>query len=417
MAKRLGFAMVVFSLSLFFSGCGSNPGCKVNLTSSGGSGSNGVGAAPNDCNANGGTGGGGSGSGGNAAGLDFVYYIADNTSPATIVAAQLGAGNFIPITGITNPPETDLAVDDMLALGGKFLYVPEPTNNTVSGYSINSSSGELTAIQGSPFPVNSAATAESIATDPKGRFLFIGQEAGGAISVFTINGTSGALSEISGSPFLSFGLTSADSMTVDSSGKFLYVGQSNASSGIAAFSIDQSSGALSPVAGSPFNLGVAQIHADPAGNFLLGVAEIADNASSATDQHIYVFSIDPTTGAPTAVAGSPFATVSAPFDFVFHPTGNFVYVTGVNSSGTVTDVEGYQFAATTGALTAIAGSPFSGSVGAYCKMDPSGKILVCQNDSIAGFSGFGVDSTTGVLSGVLSLGASSNLPFAWAVTN
>src|SRR5258708_33475115 len=122
-------------------------------------------------------------------------------------------------------------------------------------------------------------------------------------------------------------------MTVDASGKFLYVGQLSASAAVAAFSIDQITGALTPIVGSPFNLGVAQIHASLTGEFLLGGAQIQDGGS-ATDTHIHVFSINPATGVPTELNGSPFLTASAPFDFAISPNGKFVYTSGTTSGTT-----------------------------------------------------------------------------------
>ena len=185
-----------------------------------------------------------------------------------------------------------------------------------------------------------------------------------------------------------------------------------------AFSIDQNTGALSPVPGSPFSLGVAQIHADPSGKYLLGVSDIADDMGVVNDPHISVFAIDPTTGAPAAVAGSPFATVSAGFDFVITPNDKFVYVTGIDTStGSLGAIEGYELDSTSGALTAISGSPFAGFFGALCKIDPAGGVLFCDVDDAGdGFTVFNVNSTTGILTQGPSLTV-GNLAFAWAVAN
>src|SRR4029077_14702777 len=130
---------------------------------------------------------------------------------------------------------------------------------------------------------------------------------------FKIDQTTGALTTTG--TFQSFNMVSADSLAVDGKGNFLYAGQGDIVTPlpIVAFSIDQRSGALTEIAGSPFNLGVATVHADSSGKFLLGVAGILDQSSTATDDHISVFSIDPTIGTPNPVAGSPFLTTAAPF--------------------------------------------------------------------------------------------------------
>jgi hypothetical protein len=54
---------------------------------------------------------------------------------------------------------------------GKFVYVANKGDNNVSAYTIGPSSGELTAVDGSPFPAGSGPY--SVAVGPTGKFLFI----------------------------------------------------------------------------------------------------------------------------------------------------------------------------------------------------------------------------------------------------
>jgi 6-phosphogluconolactonase len=246
--------------------------------------------------------------------------------------------------------------------------------------------------------------------------LFVGSEGSGAIWVFQINATTGALTQTAGSPFTlssvspSTLLVSADIMTVDASGKFLYVGQLSASTPVAAFSIDQTTGALTPVPGSPFNLGVAQIRASLTGEFLLGVAQIQDGGS-ATDTHIHVFALNPATGVPSEVSGSPFVTASAPFDFAVSPNGKFVYTVGT-ASGTsnLGPVEGFQMDLTSGALTKLAGSPFTTlPTASQCFFDQSGADLVCANSGKLVV--LGASATTGSLTNVATFSGSGGFPF------
>ncbi len=64
---------------------------------------------------------------------------------------------------------------------------------------------------------------------------------------------------------------------------------------------------------------------------------------------IAAFTIDQTTGALTAVAGSPFATQAQPSGIAFDPSGKYLYVPN-NGAATVT---AYAINATTGALTVV----------------------------------------------------------------
>ena len=73
------------------------------------------------------------------------------------------------------------------------------------------------------------------------------------VSAYTIDGTTGALTPVAGSPFpAGVGPTS---VTVDATGQFAYVANAG-SSNVSAYAIDTTTGALTPVAGSPFATGV-----------------------------------------------------------------------------------------------------------------------------------------------------------------
>ena len=345
--------------------------------------------------------------GGNSAAL--VYYLGSSN----ILAASLSTtASFAPITTVTPPTLPSSSTDNMLIVNKKFLYVPMG-DSTVQAFTINRTSGALTPIAGSPF--SAPGGADTAVTDPAGRFLFVGGEVIGEIAVFQIDANTGVLTLSPGSPFTSFNLISADSMTVDGKGKFLYVGQLSSTNPVAGFSIDQNNGSIAEIIGSPFPLGIATVHADPSGKFLLGVAGILDNGNPIHDQHVYVFSIDATTGAPTAVAGSPFLTTSAPFEFAIHPSGKFVYTFGEDNAGAVGAVEGFQIDTTTGALSALPGSPFTTlPFVSDCQFDQGGGEAFCV-DLIFGskFSVLTTNATTGALTHtVQDLSVSNNFPFA-----
>ena len=353
-----------------------------------------------------GTGGGGGG-GGNSAAL--LYYLGTNN----ILAASLSTtGSFAPITSVTPPTLPSSSTDNMLIVNKKFLYVPMG-DSTVQAFTIDRTSGALTPIAGSPF--SAPGGADSAVTDPAGRFLFVGGEVVGEIAVFQIDVNTGVLTASPGSPFQSFTLLSADSMTVDGSGKFLYVGQLSPSNPVAAFAIDQNNGSITQIAGSPFPLGVATVHADPSGKFLLGVAGVLDIGNSISDHHIYVFSIDATTGVPTAVAGSPFLTTSEPFEFAIHPSGNFVYTFGEDSTGAVVAIEGFQINTATGGLSALPGSPFTTLPAVSdCQFDQAGTEAFCIDGLFGGtFSVLTANPSTGALTHtVQDLNVPNNFPFA-----
>ncbi len=385
---------------LFLTGCGKGACSTTSLTQSGGSGSGSVSTGGTVCGA------GTSGGGGSTAA--YAFYL----DTAVETANYSTNGTFTTVTN-NNPPALAGGVfDDMTTVGGKYVYIPFGDINGVQALALNHSTGALTNITGSPFLLTpTGATADTAVADPQGRFLFVGAEGVGSITVFQI-GSSGALTQAPFSPFTNpFNLFYADSLTVDGSGQFLYAGQLDFATPIDGFTIDQTTGALTEITGAPFNLGVAQLHADSSGKFLLGVQEIQDASGSATDQHIYVFSIDSTTGIPTPVGGSPFATTSAPFDFVISPNGKFVYVTGNDPvTHLVLPIEGYSIDSASGMLTALPGSPFSTLPAAtQCKFEQSGGEMFCA--TAAGLSVLSANPSTGALSHIVDLQV-TNYPFA-----
>ena len=93
------------------------------------------------------------------------------------------------------------------------------------------------------------------------------------------------------------------------------------SNNISAYTINASSGALTPVTGSPFKTSVEPIGVavDPKGKF----AYVACYAVS----HVYAYAINPSSGALTRVKGSPFKTTLYPVFNTVDPTGRYAYVT------------------------------------------------------------------------------------------
>ena len=334
----------------------------------------------------GGINGGGNGSGGMA----VAFLLAESNTGAPGMASDeldLSTNTFDLSTTFKAPP---LPTGNGVLDGGtavvnltsqKYLYIPF-SDNSVFGYAIDGTTGALTEVPGSPF--TATAGTPSIAADPAGRFLFVGDAGTGDITAFTINPSNGSLTVVSGSPFAS-GISTAQ-MSTDGQGKFLYATDNGLN--VAAFTISQTTGAISPV-GSPSPLAIAQIEGEKTGKFLLGI--------SGTDSKIHVFGINSTSGAIAEVSGSPFPTVSAAVNIVVHPTGSFVY--SFHSAGFA--VEGYQINSTSGALTAISGSPFSEVMLDFGQFDQSGKFLFGIGVGNTGFATFGpypADPTTGVLS-------------------
>src|SRR6185312_7870782 len=110
---------------------------------------------------------------------------------------------------------------------GTHLYVPVEQGTTageVDAFTINAD-GTLTKVAGSPWTVGIGPRFLDI--DPTGRFAYVSSAGTGGTGVygFTINSTTGALTVMTGSPFATGPTGSATAsepqfITVDPSGKF-----------------------------------------------------------------------------------------------------------------------------------------------------------------------------------------------------
>jgi 6-phosphogluconolactonase (cycloisomerase 2 family) len=124
---------------------------------------------------------------------------------------------------------------------GKFVYSPNLSSNTISGFSINQSTGALTSISSSPFPAGSIPN--DVAVTPSGMFAYVTNYGGNSVSQYSVNSTTGALTSIGLD--VSAG-TNSQVMIIDPSGKFLYV-TNNGTSSVTILSIDQTTGLLTVV--------------------------------------------------------------------------------------------------------------------------------------------------------------------------
>ncbi len=288
--------------------------------------------------------------------LSVFGFSVDSTS-GSLTALATSPFVIMPVAGPTT------ITRGTFDLSGKHFYAPYgQTAGSVNVYDFNAASGALTS---NNIPTVSTAGSNPFlpSTNPKGKYLYVPNLASGSIAAYTIDAASGALSAIAGSPYATQG-TFTILATVHPSGRFVYAANGNSfltpstPATVAAFSVDPTTGALSSIAGSPFSTQGANLQSDPSiclidvhGKFLF----VNNNGSDS----IAVFSIDQNSGALTAVSGSPFSTGSGsnPSVPVPDPSGKYLYVAnrGTNS------VSSYAIDKTTGALTPINTQPTGGT--------------------------------------------------------
>jgi 6-phosphogluconolactonase len=242
-------------------------------------------------------------------------------------------------------------------------------------------------VSGSPFATG--ASPGSVAFSPGGGLFAVANENSDTVSVFSVTSSTGALTQVSGSPFA----TGTEPVTVAFSpgGGLLATANHGGANTVSVFSVNTSTGALTLVAGSPFATGASPFSvAFSPGGGLLATANFVDNTVS-------VFSVDSSTGTLTEVAGSPFATGARPEWVAFSPSGGLLATANFNAN----NVSVFSVNTSTGALTSVSGSPFAtGTHPASVAFGPGGGLLATADAFANTVSVFSVNTSTGALTPV-----------------
>jgi 6-phosphogluconolactonase (cycloisomerase 2 family) len=280
------------------------------------------------------------------------------------------------------------------------LYVVNGGSNTVSAFSVNGTTGALTALPFSPITLG-AGTETCVAVHPSGSPLVVGTNAP-ALASFTITATTATAA--AGSPF-STGAANPFSCAFSRDGNFVYTGGGGGAT-FAGLSVNATTSVLTALAGSPFNSGSTSL--------LAYATDSAGRLYSANFAAGQVRAFTTTSGVPAAVAGNPFTSgLTEAIHGVLHPAGFYMVADRSGNRVGVFQIGG-SGAATT--LTAVAGSPFAagGTLTHVLALNPAGTYLYAANGTTRNITIFTVNPATGILSNPLTqpantLGAAGNI--------
>jgi 6-phosphogluconolactonase len=276
-----------------------------------------------------------------------VTVLTQPTSPSQTCTVASGTGT----TGSTNVTNVAVSCSGATASVGKFAYTANNGDGTISGYTIDPGTGQLTAITGGPYPDGTAPAAVSLA--PNGKFAFSASDSGTKIQAFTIDQTSGALALVGTYPTGFVKGSTYPDIAVDAQSAHLYL-TSAGDNEVAGFAIDATTGALTTLPNSPYaaGSGAGAIPAfGPDGKFLYVMDQ---GATGATANAVFGYAIG-SDGSLTAISANGFAAGTTPFWIVFTPDGKFAYVSDEGEDL----ISAYSVDATTGALTPLATPTFA----------------------------------------------------------
>ena len=340
-----------------------------------------------------------------------------------VCLALSGCAGFFTNTSTTSTTTTNT---------GDYVYAVNSTTNLLSSYSVGT--GSLTALSGSPLTLTTGLAAQSITVSRPNSFVFVGGS--GAIACYTI-GTGGVLTASTtggASQAVAF-----SSLETSPDGKWLLaLGTDNSTlnTDLFVYAINTTTGALtvqsSLVVQSPSTQTVVarQVRIAPSANVVavaLGTAGdviyafnttngtltaetnvyaagYTDNALAFDSNSTYLYIARATTGSGTSGIASYSVTAAgaltpvtalapsggSPFALAFDSTGAYLYAANKGDS----TVSGYSLAS--GALTALAGSPFSSNTASSALVrDNSGKYIVALGTSgSSDVTLFGQDAVT-----------------------
>jgi 6-phosphogluconolactonase (cycloisomerase 2 family) len=301
-----------------------------------------------------------------------VSFIA-NSGSNNISAYTVKTDGTLTAAGSTQPAGTtplSMAMDS----AGHFLFVAnqglqiDPNSGTISVFAVSNTT--LTEVPGSPFVVAAPGAPggtgpSGVAVTPDGKFLYVANQFDSTVSKFSVD-ASGVLTR---GPVVPVGATPA-TLAITADGGFLYV--ANAST-ISAFAIcnqvltscnDPTSpdGSLKVVAGSPFSAGIepVAIVAAPTGKFLFVVNRQSNQISE--------YKIATGTGVLTTNTQALISTGATPVGAAIRVgtttvtatggTTDYLYVPNLGASS----VSVYSFDSTVGTL-GLVGGPVSITAG------------------------------------------------------
>ncbi|WP_263411315.1 lactonase family protein [Terriglobus tenax] len=252
-------------------------------------------------------------------GNGVVYAYAIGTG-GVLTAANSGA-----VVANGNVVSMDISPD------GKWLFALDGDGTTVREYSIDGSTGLLTAQTGAAYSYSSTVTVvpKMIKVSPGGSYVMVALGTAGEI-VYTLNTTTGVIAE---SQRLSAPTTTSDNaIAMDKNTAFLFIARSGNAGGLAVFTIG-TAGALNIVGGSPFTTGTQanSVVVDNTAKYVY-VGNRGDGTISA-------FSIG-TTGALTAISGSPYSSGTTVTALAADSTGKYILAA---ASGGAPDLGMYAF--------------------------------------------------------------------------
>ncbi len=281
-----------------------------------------------------------------------------------------------------------------------YLYVTTATSSSVQAYNVDSQTGSLTAI--ATYPAGGTDPVAEVVS-PNGKYLYVANNGSASISQFNIAAdgtlTAGPVVKLPGTgnnpTFLATDPEGLNLLVI-----YTYKTGTTGTGGIAVYPLSSSNGNLGT--GTAYSVGN-----NPTG---LNVTDFVETnhiyyvyVVDRSDAQVLAFSLNATSGALTPTSPASFAAGVAPYSVVSGPTAKYVYVTDSAANQLIT----YNITST-GTLTPMIDSPYiTGAFPKAVTIDPRGLYLYLTDYNTSTVSPYALNVTTGAPS-TIPLTSSNN---------
>jgi len=128
--------------------------------------------------------------------LDVVYFSDEQGCSVTGYNLDSSTGTLSAFQTITTLPEgysgRNTCSQIQISPSGRFLYAPNRGHNSIAGFSVDASSGRLTAIG----RVSTEAVPSAFSLDPEGNFLFAAGSESGQLASYRVDANTGTLTPL-----------------------------------------------------------------------------------------------------------------------------------------------------------------------------------------------------------------------------
>lgn len=334
--------------------------------------------------------------------IDQRFLYINGFTITTPYSGSISGYSISPSTGVLTPvPNSPLNFAHLvnpvrIHPSGNYLYFHTLGNGmpSINAYQINSQTGELAIVAGSPYPI----IASHGELDPQGRFYYAFENSLTArgLVAYGVDQSTGALTETGRMAVADLNPTRS---TIDSTGRYLYAFATTPNFRVLGFVLNQTSGIesqLPSTAPDASRFGVS-IFFSRWGHLYVPQSTIPVSPATSGPGSIGAYSIDQQSGSITPIGGSPFATAgNLPNAVTIDPSGRFMIATNTGS-GTIAVL---QIDSSTGALSHVSGSPFTPACGANpgaITVDPSGRFIYFTDSGTNSVCVYSLDVSTGAL--------------------